>query len=202
MNTELREKTDELVSQIREAFATVKLGKGITLRDASEEYCNPESSYKRRQASGGWARPWQEEDIQAEDSGGSAMSFMDQEAFRYYLPAYMIEYLGRYLPDPKSVLCPNPYDFTIVHLCPDFWIGCETRLTASNEYKFALLNNEQSCTVARFLLLVLDTRAQHPKHAYFDENEWWGLFRYWSQYLPADEQQSFNERYPLLHGEQ
>ncbi len=176
MNDDPREaaRTAALLRDIEDAFKGVKLGKGITLQDAYEEYYSESESFRRRQNRGGWYRPWQEEDIEQGDPGGSAMSFMGPEAFRYYLPAYMTQYLAKYLPDPESVTFRNPFEFLIEHLCPESWCERATEITNAESARVALLSATQKRVVARFLLHLAEGG---------DADCLAGLRVYWSRFL-------------------
>lgn len=80
---------DELLALIRAAFDDVELEDGVSVSQAYAIDNYEDTDTQRRARATDTYTHWTEVDIPGTDSGGSALSFMDQKGFRFHIPAYM-----------------------------------------------------------------------------------------------------------------
>lgn len=176
---ELRRRRDSLIAQIERDFAGVRCINGISIEDADLEFISTEESVRRK---GRVIEPWREVDVINKDPGGSAMSFMDPVAFRYYLPAYMRTRLRTGYPLLGGTWGENAVDFLTDRLAADsdFMIA-----------KYANLDEAQRHCVAMFLAFDVDAVGVENAREAVD-----GLRRYWGQYLSEAERRALVDRWP------
>lgn len=88
---------DALLAEIRRVFATVERGGGVTLHETSvlDDYGHGAETARREARQKDTDQHWWEvRDEWIETFGGTGgLSFLDDEGFRYYLPAYMSYWL-------------------------------------------------------------------------------------------------------------
>lgn len=127
---------EALCSQIREAFADVRLGEGIGLREAQglDDYADAQTCARYR--AGDEKDDWQRLTAEALNACYSSLSFFDEAGMRFHLPAFLIaEIQGQYLQDLV---------FQLAHL---------------NDYsrtQYAGLSRAQRQAVRSYLLYLLD----------------------------------------------
>ena len=153
-------------AQIRGAFAGVKLGKGISLKQAQvmDRYGEGLTYVEFEAAPGGeitdsWA------DVPFSELERDCIAHLDDEGLRYYLPALMLSLLSNY--DPSSMRVIG----TISALYP------KTAATLTRSYAF--LTHDQHRAVACFLsalphLVTLDT--EDTKCVSRALRNYWGQF--------------------------
>lgn len=127
---------EALCSQIRAAFADVRLGEGIGLREAQglDDYADAQTCARYR--AGDEKDDWQRLTAEALNACYSSLSFFDEAGMRFHLPAFLIaEIQGQYLQDLV---------FQLAHL---------------NDYsrtQYAGLSRVQRQAVRSYLLYLLD----------------------------------------------
>lgn len=127
---------EALCSQIRAAFANVRLGEGIGLREAQglDDYADAQTCARYR--AGDEKDDWQRLTAEALNACYSSLSFFDEAGMRFHLPAFLIaEIQGQY---------PQDLVFQLAHL---------------NDYsraQYALLSSAQRQAVRAYLLHLLD----------------------------------------------
>ena len=136
---------DELIAEIRAAFAGVTLGDGIGLRQGqglddyeSEATCQ---KYRQRDEKLDWSSIPARELVLCH----SSLSFFDAAGMRFHLPAYLIAHLRDELPlDP------------VYHL---------TNLSAYSRGKLVLLNRHQRQAVRAYLLFLQQDQGMYESRA-------------------------------------
>ena len=153
-------------AQIRSAFAGVKLGKGISLRQAqvADRYGEgvTDQQFKllpRDEVTDSWA------DVPFSELERDCVPHLDEEGLRYYLPALMLSLLSNY--DPASMRVIG----TISALYP--------KNDAIHRRNYAFLNAAQHKAIACFLralphLVPLDT--EDSKRVARALRNYWGRF--------------------------
>lgn len=164
------ETADDVIAAIRAAFAGVPRG-AITLHEA--EVIDDHGSADERSAARALDTEESWDRVPDADVAGclSALSHLDPEGWRYYVPAYM-SWTLRHLRGSPSVV----KDFTIYTFAP----SDDLTLRAYKRARFGLLDASQSRAVARFLRHLL----AHPDHvdapmAARALAEHWGQFLSW-----------------------
>ena len=155
-------------NEIRAAFRGVKLGRGISLRQAQLIDQDVDGNLHSESPTSGettddWAR------VSRQELERDCIAHLDALGFRYYIPALMLDVLDYY--DPSSMRVIG----TLAGLYPkknDSW-----------EYhmqRYSLLNAEQKTAIAQFL-------AELPKLVELDVEDRKiverALLNYWRQYL-------------------
>lgn len=132
---------EQLIEEIREAFADVERGEGTTLREARvmDGYGTEEEQKKAREQD--TDRHWWEIPREVLEEHGDVHPFLNAEGFRYYLPAFLTWSL-KYADRSPSALG----DLTIYQL--NGWTRKETVACA--------LNDRQARVVARYLLFMAE----------------------------------------------
>jgi hypothetical protein len=94
----------------------------------------------------------------APDGFGSALSFFSDEAFRFYLPAYLIAELRGQLQsvDPLYHVTRGLADNSKDELINPLRYGCRTWMDHAR-HKFAVFNNSQARAIAAFIAYRRDT---------------------------------------------
>jgi len=84
-----------LIMEIQRAFRNVERGNGVTLHETEAIDFYGSDEERRNARAKDTDRNWQEvDDRWIEEFGGvGGLSFLDEEGFRYYLPAYMTYWL-------------------------------------------------------------------------------------------------------------
>lgn len=145
---EIRRRT--LIAEITAAFDGVSRDGGTTLHeaDALDDFKSPEEQRAARRLD--LERRWQ--DVPDEDIFAccSALSFLDEKGFRYYIPAFMVCGL-RHWGDEAGVIF-NSCEYHLLHDYPKSLRKSEPASIAS-KYQFT---EAQSNAVARFLRFIID----------------------------------------------
>jgi hypothetical protein len=173
MNAPSSQKIEAVIAEITAAFDCVSRGDAVTLHEASE--------WDDNYAHGRWIEiarakdtdtKWQDvpDEWMAEMGlGDVALSYLDPEGFRYYLPAYMIWMLKSWRDGGVE---NNTEDAIIYHLSVN-----------NQPARFSILNISQSKAVARFMEFL----AEQPEDEYglllqaSDAQK--ALKYYWGQFL-------------------
>ena len=143
--------TDSLKRQIREAFAEVKYPGDWCLRGSNEgdEPYLLESEFKGK-------TDWHTLDHKfidrAPDGYGSALSFFSDEAFRFYLPAYLVADIDGHLKqsDPVFHLCYGLDDRSKSKPVNPLRYGNRTWLDEAT-HKFAMFSETQCAAIVAYL---------------------------------------------------
>ncbi|MBV9787195.1 MAG: hypothetical protein JOZ51_03410 [Chloroflexi bacterium] len=168
--------SERLNLEIREAFAEVTRGAGVTLHEADvlDLYGSNEERLAARQLD--TDRHWYEvpDDLIARKS--SALSFLDAAGFRYYLPAYLSWTLRNYDSSDSNSIHSLLFDLA---LRP--WQEDRTHHESTARARFGLLTTIQSqvvCRALRFLVAYcypcVDTKLAQT-----------ALDQYWGDFCPA-----------------
>ena len=130
------EKAEKIIAAIYQAFGNVLRGGGVSLRegDALDSYANDELLKQARALDNDLH--WWEIPAEQLEQFHTALSFMDAEGFRYYIPAYMTHALRTCEGGSLSI------DAALVSLFP---------LHSSASDRYALLNHDQKKCIAQFL---------------------------------------------------
>ena len=135
---------DQLIADIEAAFREVERGAGETLREADWEGAGTEDQ-RGEARSLDTDRTWLEIPDDVIDRHEAALTFVDPEGFRYYLPAFMRWALRHYHDSDRITV-----DTAIYNLCPSK--GSPQR----SKERFELFNEEQSKVICRFLRLMAE----------------------------------------------
>jgi hypothetical protein len=165
METQDRDRAD-VEAQIRAAFAGVKLGKGVSLRQAQviDRYGEGMTDKEFEAVPGGEITDsWSE--VPFSELERDCIAHLDDDGLRYYLPALMLSLLSDY--DPTSMRVIG----TIAALYP--------KIAGSTIRSFAYLTDDQHRAVASFLsalphLVMLDT--EDSKCVARALRNYWGKF--------------------------
>lgn len=184
----LRSKRDQLVEDIRAAFADVTRKGGNSLAEvelldagASERECKRIRAQQRD-------KHWSEVDLRKHDPYGNGPAFLDPIGFRYHLPAFLIDQLT-----------VGNHDIDGVDHDP--WMGQDTivfSLTSMSELnveKQSLLNSSQRECVARFLALNMELM-QSTHFEGKPDNVYLALMTIWRDDLPADDRSHLESIWP------
>ena len=82
--------TNELIAYIQEAFHGVRLGNGQTIHEADLEGCYTDDSVRLNARAKDTETDWRDIPDSKLASFSSVVCFFDPEAYRFYIPAYMI----------------------------------------------------------------------------------------------------------------
>jgi hypothetical protein len=151
------ERRDALIAEINHAFDGVSRGYGITLHEAIalDDYAPQEErmAARRRDRESSWQEVTDQDVLECQ----SALSFLDPEGFRYYIPTFMI--LGLKLmqlprfdarDDQAGILHSSSYH--LLHFYPKSLRQSEPALFV-DKYRFS---NAQCRVIAKFLRLIID----------------------------------------------
>lgn len=155
--TTFEERRDAVIAEINHAFDGVSRGYGITLHEAIalDDYASQKErmAARRRDREACW------QDVTDEDilECPSALSFLDAEGFRYYIPTFMILGLNclqvpRFDPrdDPQGIL--HTSSFHLLNFYPKSLRESEPGLFV-DKYRFS---KAQCRAIANFLRLIVD----------------------------------------------
>jgi hypothetical protein len=160
----------ELVAEITAAFEGVTREDGTTLHEASalDERKSPEEQQAARRLD--MEKRWQ--DVPDGDIFAccSALSFLNEKGFRYYLPAFMIYGLRHWGDDWNGILNACEY-----HLLHDYPQSLRKSEPASIARKYQL-TDAQSRAVARFLRFIIDFDQVAGDRATVEAVERWERF--------------------------
>jgi hypothetical protein len=148
---------ESLKAQIQQAFAQAKYPGDDCLRrsDQSDEPFLLEEEFRGR-------TDWRTMDArfidQAPDGFGSALSFFSREAFRFYLPAYLIADIDAALlqSDPLFHLCYGLDDKTRDERVNPNLYGDQTWFQLQ-EQRFALFTRQETSAIVAYLLYMLES---------------------------------------------
>jgi hypothetical protein len=139
-----------LIAEIAAAFDGVSRDGGTTLHeaDAMDDFKSPEEQHAARRLD--LERRWQ--DVPDEDIFAccSALSFLGEKGFRYYIPAFIICGLRHWGDETRVIL--NSCEYHLLHDYPKSLRASEPSLIAG-KYQFT---GAQSKAVARFLRFIID----------------------------------------------
>jgi len=124
-----------IITQIKAAFANVRLEDGVGLRQAQgiDDYQSDETCRALRQRDE--KEDWQKIPVKELEDCYSSLSFFDAKGMRFHLPAFMIADLeGSYGPGARFIL---------------------THLNDYTREQFSLLSSEQRAAVAAYLTWLL-----------------------------------------------
>lgn len=166
--------TGELRALIANAFAGVRLGRGMSLRqaqaiDSSRMKPIPPAEYaalRRGEETENWTR------VPITELARDCVAHLDAEAFRYYIPAFMLSIIDSYAPGEMRVIG------AIRALCPDVK---DKGSWGYNMARYKVLSPEQKAAIAIFLralpsIVDLD-REDKPRIER-------ALKNYWKDFLP------------------
>jgi hypothetical protein len=159
----------ELIAEIEAAFQNVQRGGGLTLFEAHMEGVGSEADFQRARAREIHAT-WRDVPDKVIARCYSALSFLDPEGFRYYLPAYM-RFAVRYFDDPK--LWDEP--------AVDWAIYAFRGYESFREYKeplFSIFDEPQARVICRFLRFMANCTNQQAD----DEAAREALQSYWGRF--------------------
>lgn len=184
---ELRRRRDSLIAQIERDFEGVSRRGGVSISEAHaiDDWESDASCAAARK--GDKDSQWTELDIEHQDPGGSALSFMDPIGFRYHLPAYLCYTLRC---GYREITDHHTDHFT--HESIIYKLGGADG--CYNADRWELLSDSQRACVARFLAF----DAEFSDEMFLDL-PLGALKRYWLRYLPEVEQTALRERWPQLH---
>ena len=135
----MEEIRDQLIADIEAAFRDVERGAGETLREADGEGAGTEVQLRTARAQE-TERTWSEIPDEVIDNHEAALSFVDPEGFRYYLPAFMRWALRHYKQSNRITVDTAIY---ALYPGPGFFEW--------NMQRFQVFNEEQSKVICRFL---------------------------------------------------
>lgn len=133
-----------LIDEITSAFEGVERGNGVTLHEATviDSYGSLEERAKARLQD--TEKRWQDVPKQDIANVDAVLSFLDDEGFHYYIPAYVVWYLKNI--DNAAIRSSNTFDSVVFHLTYNVEEGRESR--------FERLTKEQKRAIAHFLTFV------------------------------------------------
>ena len=139
-----------LVAEITAAFDGVSREDGTTLHEA--EAIDDWKSAKERRAARHLDLEARWQDVPDDDIFAccSALSFLNEKGFRYYIPAFMVYGLRRWGDDWNGIL--NSCEYHLLHDYPKSLRKSEPAAIAG-KYQFT---DAQSKAVARFLRFIID----------------------------------------------
>ncbi len=148
--SEFESRRGSLVAEITAAFDGVSREDGTTLHeaDAMDDWKSPEDQHAARRLDP--EKQWQ--DVPDKDifACSSALSFLNEKGFRYYIPAFMICSLRHWGDDGSVIL--NSCEYHLLHEYPKSLRKSEPASIAG-KYQFT---DAQSKAVARFLRFIID----------------------------------------------
>lgn len=158
---------DRLIEAISLAFCDVQLEDGITLHEAIvlDDYGTLEEQKRARLLD--TEQHWSEVSERKILDCPSALSFLDQKGFLFYLPAFMTLALRNFVADPQGIRSSCEY-----HLTHDYPHGLQRSQPAEMAQKrgFSLA---QVAVVAQFLRLVVDFDLGYEGMAFVETVERW-----------------------------
>ena len=168
----MNNKQKQLLKDIKAAFSSVRRENGTTLHQtqAIDDYEGPEQELAARKLD--TDKRW--EDVSEQDiiKYYSALSFLDNIGYRYYIPAHMSWAVKNYK--------LGSFDFLILdRILYSLDPGDETELAKRELEKFELFNKHQKEVICRFLEFMRDEAKDYlighcaAEHA---------LQRYWGQF--------------------
>jgi hypothetical protein len=168
--------TDELKQEIRDAFSHGSYPGDSRLRDSNEGF-EPdllEAEFKGK-------TDWRELDAkfidQAPDGFGSALSFFSHEAFRFYLPAYLIADVDGLLEqsDPVFHLCHGLDNASKSEAINPLRYGNQTWHDYATE-RFAMFSEMHAAAIANYLRFKRDAGGE-PEATIIGQ----ALLNYWDR---------------------
>ena len=168
----MNDKQKALLKETRVAFGSVQRGNGITLHQAQaiDDYAGPEQELAARRLD--TDRKW--EDVPEQDivRHYTALTFLDADGFRYYIPAYMSFAVKHYK-------CGS-FDFLILdHILYALNPGDGPELPEWKIEQFEILDEGQKEVVCRFLHFMKD-EAEDYLIGHSDAEQ--ALEKYWGQF--------------------
>jgi hypothetical protein len=175
--TTFEERRDALIAEINHAFDGVSRGYGITLHEAIalDDYASQgeRMAARRRDRESSWQEVTDKDVLECQ----SALSFLDPEGFRYYIPVFMI--LGlRYLQVPRrdashdAAGILHSASYHLLHFYPKSLRQSEPALFV-DKYGFS---NAQCRVIARFLRLIIDCEEWGADEVTLEAVERWEQF--------------------------
>ena len=175
--TTFADRRDALIAEINEAFDGVSRGYGITLHEAIalDDYASQEERMAARRRDR--ETRWQDVTDQDIRECPSALSFLDPEGFRYYIPTFMILGLKRVqLPrfdprdDQEGILHSSSYH--LLNFYPKSLRESEPALFV-DKYSFS---KAQCRAIAHFLRFTIDCEEYGAADAVIKAVEKWERF--------------------------
>jgi hypothetical protein len=130
---------EQLISDIETAFFEVERGEGMTLFEGDLEGAGSEADLRFARARDTYAT-WRDIPDHVIDRYFSALSFLDPQGFRYYIPAFMRFALRHYQDSTSPAI-----DYAIYHL------GQRSVQREHKEARFTVLDESQTGVICRFL---------------------------------------------------
>jgi len=149
MADESPDEREELIAEIVRAFDGVTLGYGITLHEAIaiDDYKTQEEQMAARRVDR--ERQWQDVSAATLVECQTALSFLDEKGFRYYLPAFMVRGLEDW--DSDAGVAVDSCVYHLLHDYPNSPRQSEP-LAIAAKYGF---NDTQCRAIAHFLRFVV-----------------------------------------------
>lgn len=188
MNWKKRALRNRVEKRIRDAFKGVKLGEGISLhqvvivdnygRDANDVEVTDREWDKRGIA--GVVDDWEKiEFTQEPDDDDFAIAHLDDEGFRYYIPALMFSVIDDY--DSGSMRVTG----TLGGLYPQK-TGHFAKYWDSRMVFYSIFTDEQKAAIASFLNALPFLVELYPEDKATVER---ALRNYWHQFLPEEDEE-------------
>ncbi|MBI39755.1 MAG: hypothetical protein CMF59_09155 [Leptospiraceae bacterium] len=162
--------SDEVIQSIQAAFHGVPQPAKITLHVA-EAHDNYDYGHDADHRKKDYRGPWQEIPDEHIENCQCALSYLDPEGFRFYLPAFMVWYLKNYKNSRKVKLDNALYAL-------DTYSG-EPRLEGHKKEQFSLFSPEQLAACAAFVAFLADDRSGMTDEDFAERI----YFNFWHKYL-------------------
>ena len=189
---------ENLIAEIRSAFAGVSIKGGITLTEAYAIDNYEDAATRSRARAQDTYTDWTKIDVCRLDPGQSALSFIDPIGFRFHLPAYMCRIIKQQTTHQLSGF------LDLERLLPTFQIANDygKRMTAE-------FDQAQFAACARFLIYVAEEQFTRESE-YCEDTERLAKDMYdyqsplrimrvaWWQYLSEKERLALLIRWPVL----
>jgi len=148
--SEFESRRNTLIADIAAAFAGVSREDGTTLHeaDARDDWKSPEEQRAARKLDP--EARWQDVTDENIFACCSALSFLDEKGFRYYVPAFMICSLKHW--GDKASMILNSCEYQLLHDYPKS-LRESKPASIAGKYQFT---DAQSKVVARFLRFIID----------------------------------------------
>ena len=165
--------TEQIVSEIEQAFGSVTRGGGVTLYETDVlDSCGSEKERIKARKKNTEKR-WQDVPDQDIEDHQSALCFLDPEGFRYYLPAYM-RWSLRHFKSSDSLSS----DSTIYALGPSGNKG----VTDWNRARWGVFTQRQCQVILSYLRFMIEQGEDHADSVMAEL----AINAYWNQFIHRD----------------
>ncbi len=162
---------ESLIALIRHTFSEVRLGKGTTIHEADLEGAYTDPAVRDHARSKDMEERWEDVPDWKLEHHASAISFLDPEGWRFYLPALMVWSLRFWRTTERTTADAVINSLTLSEAFPQW-----------SRDRYQTLNLPQSATVLRFLKFFdAFSPGDEPRTA---------LASYWSQFEPPTSAES------------